>query len=154
MMSRLLSRIVSLSIAAVTLGGTAQAGEVNADHGLAIKGYDAVAYFIDHKPVQGTPTFSYDHAGATYEFASDAHRKLFAANPDKYLPQFDGFCAYGVAQGHKADIDPAAFTIVHDRLYLNYNQQVRATWRKDVPGYIQKAESAWPSVSQQAEVIR
>jgi len=133
--------------------GVARAGSVNDDHGIAIKGYDPVAYFTDGKPVKGSKAHTIVHEGVTYQFASEAHRKAFAAEPQKYTPQFGGFCAYGVATGHKADIDPAAFTIVDGKLYLNYDTKVRATWRQDVPGYIHKADDAWPTVSQQTEVF-
>ena len=68
--------------------------------------------------------------------------------------KFGGFCAYGVAQGRKADIDPAAFSIVDGKLYLNYSLKVRETWSQDIPGHIRKAEEAWPAVSQQTDVVR
>ncbi|HVJ51791.1 MAG TPA: YHS domain-containing (seleno)protein [Aliidongia sp.] len=133
--------------------GLAQAGEVNVQDGIAIKGYDPVAYFTDHKPVKGKAAYKADYDGATYEFASAKHRKLFVAAPEKYAPQFGGFCAFGTANGHKADVDPAAFSIVDGKLYLNYSTKVQATWKQDVPGYIHKAEDAWPAVSQQTDVI-
>jgi len=132
--------------------GVAQAGTVNEDRGVAIKGYDPVAYFTDNKPVIGSKTHSFVYEGVIYEFASAAHRKLFVADPEKYVPQFGGFCAYGTATGHKAVIDPAAFTIVDGKLYLNYNTTVRDRWKQDEPGYIQKAKEAWPAVSQQTDV--
>ncbi len=133
--------------------GIAQAGTVNEDHGIAIKGYDPVAYFTDNKPVKGSTAHSFVYEGATYEFASEGHRKAFAADPEKYVPQFGGFCAYGTATGHKADVDPAAFTIVDGKLYLNYSTKVRDVWKQDEPGYIHKADAAWPTVSQQTEVL-
>jgi YHS domain-containing protein len=132
--------------------GVAQAGTVNEDHGIAIKGYDPVAYFTDNKPVMGSKTHSFVYEGVIYEFASAAHRKLFVADPEKYVPQFGGFCAYGTATGHKAVIDPAAFTIVDGKLYLNYSTKVREKWQQDEAGYIQRAKEAWPSVSQQTDV--
>ena len=128
------------------------AGPVNVEDGIAIKGYDPVAYFTDNKPVKGVPAFKADYQGATYEFASEAHRALFVGAPAKYAPQFGGFCAYGTSQGHKADIDPTAFSIVDGKLYLNYDPKVQAIWKRDIPGYIHKAEEAWPAVSQQADV--
>jgi len=134
--------------------GVARAGAVNEDHGVAIKGYDPVAYFTDNKPVKGSTAHRFAYQGATYEFASAAHRKLFVADPEKYVPQFGGFCAYGTATGHKAVIDPAAFSIVDGKLYLNYNSKVRDKWQQDEPGYIQKAKEAWPTISQQTEVVQ
>lgn len=134
--------------------GIARAGTVNEDDGIAIKGYDPVAYFTDNKPVKGTDAYSFTYEGVTYEFASAAHRDLFASAPEKYAPQFGGFCAYGAATGHKAAIDPTAFTIVDGKLYLNYSGKVRDAWQKDEAGYISKATAAWPTVSQQTDVVR
>ena len=145
---------ISVLLLAIAIAGTASAGEVNQDHGIALKGYDPVAYFTAHKPVKGSARHEFAYGGTTYEFASAAHQKLFAAAPEKYLPQFDGFCAYGVATGHKADIDPAAFTIVERKLYLNYSPKIQATWRQDIPGYLEMAEDAWPIVAQQTEVVQ
>ena len=137
--------------ALLVVSGAAFAGKVNLENGIAIKGYDPVAYFTDQKPIKGVPEYAADYDGATYEFVSAAHRVLFVETPEKYVPQFGGFCAYGTAQGHKPVIDPAAFTIVDGKLYLNYNSKVMTTWRQDIPGYIIKAERAWPKVSQQTD---
>jgi YHS domain-containing protein len=114
--------------------------------GLALKGYDPVAYFSEGKPVPGRPEFTARHEGATYRFASAANRDAFAAAPGKYAPQYGGYCAYGMASGYKAPIEPDAWTIVDGKLYLNYNQSVRSRWSADIPGFIRKAEANWPSV--------
>jgi YHS domain-containing protein len=142
------------ALAVLSLSGAAWAGDVNVQDGVAIKGYDPVAYFTDNKPIKGVPAYRADYDGATFEFASEEHRRLFAAMPEKYAPQFGGFCAYGTAVGHKADIDPAAFSIVDGKLYLNHSTEVKAIWANDIPGYIRKAEEAWPAVSRQTEHIR
>ena len=113
---------------------------------LAIDGYDTVAYFTEMKPVKGSPEFRADFQGSTFQFTSAAHRDTFAANPAKYAPQYGGFCAYGVAKGNKAAIDPAAFTVVGDKLYLNYSEAVRSRWLSDIPGYVEKADANWPEV--------
>ncbi len=152
-MSKTMKTLAGVTLALSLWIGNAYAGSVNETDGIAIKGYDPVAYFTDHKPVKGAEAHRFAYKGVTYQFASEAHRKAFAADPSKYAPQFGGFCAYGTAAGHKADVDPAAFTIVDGKLYLNYSTQVRDTWRKDEPGYIQKAQAAWPTVSQQTEVL-
>lgn len=152
-MAKMFDTTLKALFASILLVGAAQAGSVNEDHGIAIKGYDPVAYFTDNKPVKGTAAYKFAYEGVTYEFASEAHRKAFVATPEKYAPQFGGFCAYGTAAGHKADIDPAAFTIVDGKLYLNYSTKVREIWKQDVPGYIHKADEAWPAVSQQTDVI-
>jgi YHS domain-containing protein len=152
-MSKLI-RFAAAAMLAVALQATnARAGTVNEMDGLAIQGYDPVAYFTDKKPVKGDESHAYVYEGVTYRFASAAHRALFTKNPAKYVPEYGGFCAYGTAQGHKVIIDPAAFTIVHGKLYLNYDFNVLATWRKDEPGYIRLANEKWPAVSQQTEVL-
>ena len=114
--------------------------------GLALKGYDPVAYFTEGKPVQGKPEFMARHEGATYRFASAANRDAFLAGPAKYAPQYGGYCAYGMASGYKAPIEPDAWTIVDGKLYLNYNRSVRGRWSSDIPGFIRKADANWPSV--------
>ncbi|MDC8451003.1 MAG: hypothetical protein LV473_22015 [Nitrospira sp.] len=83
---------------------------------LAIDGYDPVAYFTEQKPVKGSTQFRSDFEGSTFQFVSAAHRDAFAAEPPKFAPQYGGFCAYGTAKGQKATIDPAAFTVVYDKL--------------------------------------
>ncbi len=147
-------RLVASSFGAIIMLGSACAGELNEVDGVAIKGYDAVAYFTDHRAVPGSDAFAASYQGVRFKFASASHRDSFVADPASYLPQYGGFCAYGTATGHKADIDPEAFSIIDGKLYLNYSQDVRATWAKDIPGYIVKADEQWPSVSQSTEVYR
>jgi YHS domain-containing protein len=115
--------------------------------GVAIKGYDLVAYFSEGRAVKGSPKFSALYDGTTYWFASAPHRDQFLAAPRRYLPQYGGYCAYGVAQGGKFDIDPTAFAVVEGKLYLNLDHDVQKLWRKDVPGFIQKADQQWPSLA-------
>jgi hypothetical protein len=114
--------------------------------GLAIEGYDPVAYFTDGKPVAGRPGLEHAWQGATWRFASAEHRDLFAADPGKYAPQYGGYCAYAVAKGKTATIDPEAWSIVDGKLYLNYSLKIRATWEEDIPGYIAKADRNWPAL--------
>ena len=123
------------------------AGEYFERDGLAIGGYDPVAYFTEQKPVKGVPEFQSIH-----QFASAAHRDVFAAEPDKYAPQYGGYCAYGMAKGYKAKIDPAAFSVIHGTLYLNYSDAVRTRWLSDVPGYIQQADANWPETMKLTKV--
>jgi YHS domain-containing protein len=123
------------------------AGEHNLDSsGLALKGYDPVAYFTEKKPIAGKAEFTARHEGATYRFASAANRDAFAAAPEKYVPQYGGYCAFGMASGYKAPIEPDAWTVVDGKLYLNYNQSVRSRWSSDVPGFVRKADANWPTV--------
>ena len=128
------------------IAGIATAQQVFVDKGAAIKGYDPVAYFIDGKPVAGSPQFTHSWNGAEWRFASAANRDKFAAEPEKYAPQYGGFCAYGLSQGYKVKIEPDAWRIVDGKLYLNYDKSVQQTWVKDVPGYIAKADANWPKL--------
>ncbi|MBC8010557.1 MAG: YHS domain-containing protein [Burkholderiales bacterium] len=114
--------------------------------GLAIKGQDPVAYFVESKPVKGSADFTHDWNGAQWRFASAANRDAFAAAPEKYAPQFGGYCAWAVSQGYTAGIDPDAWKIVDGKLYLNYDLKVQKTWEKDIPGNIAKAEKSWPEI--------
>jgi YHS domain-containing protein len=137
-------------LAALLLGLAAAAyaaGENNVDSsGLALKGYDPVAYFTEKKPVPGKAEFTARHEGATYRFASAANRDTFAAAPQEYAPQYGGYCAFGMASGYKAPIEPDAWTVVDGKLYLNYNQSVRSRWSSDIPGFVRKADANWPTV--------
>lgn len=114
---------------------------------VAINGYDPVAYFTDQKPVEGSKTFSYTHEGVHWLFASQAHLDSFKVNPTKYIPQYGGYCAYGVSEDHKSPTDPHAWTIVEDKLYLNYSLKVKDLWSKDIPKRIEKANVNWPSLN-------
>lgn len=117
------------------------------DNGLAIHGTDPVAYFTEGAAVTGSPEFTYDWGNATWQFASAENRDRFVANPQQYAPQYGGFCAWAVSQGYTASIDPNAWRIVEDRLYLNYSRGVQRDWERDIPGNIRKADANWPSLS-------
>lgn len=126
----------------------ADAPVINKDKsGVALKGYDVVAYFTDGKAVEGKEEFEHAWMDSTWQFSSAANRDLFAANPEKYAPQFGGYCAWGVIQGYLAPIDPKAWKVVDGKLYLNYDVKVQQDWLKDVPGNIQKATALWPQAS-------
>jgi YHS domain-containing protein len=117
--------------------------------GLGAKGYDPVAYFTDGKPVTGSADFSYDWKGVTWRFASAAHRDAFKAAPEKYAPQYGGFCSWGVAQGKLFDVDPVnAWKIVDGKLFMNFNADIEKTWEGDVAGFVQKANVTWPKLDQ------
>lgn len=114
--------------------------------GTAINGYDTVAYFTDGKPVPGSDSFSYEWKGAKWKFASQAHLDLFKADPEKYAPQYGGYCAYGVAQGGLVKVEPDQFTVLGGKLYLNYDADVQAKWRKDPTGFIKSADAKFPGL--------
>lgn len=136
-----------LASALLVIAFTVQAQGSNVDSsGLALQGYDPVAYFTEQKPVPGKAEFVARHDGATYRFASAANRDAFIAAPAKYAPQYGGWCAYGVAGGYKAPVDPEAWTVADGKLYLNYNRVVRWRWASDIPGYVRKADAQWPAI--------
>lgn len=112
----------------------------------AIQGYDAVAYFTQSQPVKGSKEFSFIHADQTWYFASAENLEVFKSNPEKYSPQFGGYCAYGMSRGYKAKTEPDAWTIVDGKLYLNYNTDVRNTWNEKQSEFIEKATTNWPTV--------
>lgn len=139
---------LSILCAALALAGGAwgQQAPVYADSAGAIRGYDPVAYFTQGQPAKGSEKFTHAWRGATWRFASAENRERFAAGPEKYAPQYGGYCAYAVAQGSTASIDPAAWSIAEGKLYLNYSLGVRERWKEDVPGNIRKADTHWPGV--------
>lgn len=115
--------------------------------GTAVEGYDVVAYFTDGKPVEGTDDLSVDWKGATWQFSSAENKALFESDPEKYAPQFGGYCAWAVSQGYTASTVPEAWTIVDGKLYLNYSKGVQNTWEQDIPGNIKLADTNWPNIS-------
>lgn len=148
-MSRLIAGIVLA--AALLFAGPALAGKYFEDDGLAIRGYDPVAYFTDGRPVEGKKQFSLEHDGTTWRFASAANRDAFMADPVKYAPQYGGFCAYAVSQGYTAKIEPDAWRIVDDKLYLNYSTSVNKRWAEDIKGYIEAGDRNWPAIAKKLE---
>lgn len=124
----------------VSKGGTL------AGPGLAAHGFDAVAYFTDGKAEVGSDSYAVAHAGGTYRFTSKAHLDQFKSDPDKYVPAYGGFCAYGAALGKKFDGDPRYWKIVGGKLYLNLNGDIQAEWSKDIPGNIARADKNWARI--------
>ena len=113
---------------------------------VAIRGTDPVAYFREGKPVKGSAEFSHSHDGATWHFSSAANRDAFIAEPERYAPQYGGYCAWAVSQGYTASTVPEAWSIHDGRLYLNYSLSVRDTWSRDIPGNIKRGDANWPGV--------
>jgi YHS domain-containing protein len=129
------------------LACSAQITPVNVDaEGVAIKGYDPVAYFTMGRPVKGQKELHYEWHGAKWLFSSREHLALFQGNPEKYAPRYGGYCAYAVSRGTTADIDPDAWAIVDGKLYLNLNKDVQSLWDQDRQGYIKKADHNWPEL--------
>lgn len=142
-MKRLVVAFLGLLIAGTV---SAQKAEVFSTSEGAIKGYDPVAYFTSGKPEKGDPQFSFRWNDADWNFSNQKNLDAFKLSPEKYAPQFGGYCAYGVSDNHKSPTDPDAWTIVDGKLYLNYNKQVKELWSKDKPGFIMKANELWPTI--------
>ena len=144
--NHLIRKVVPALVLYASSAFAAQVDPVYKDGGLAIRGYDPVAYFTEQKPIRGSEQFRYSWMGATWLFASAANRDQFAANPAQYAPQYGGYCSYAVSKGHTASIAPEAWRIVDGKLYLNYSKGVQKTWQQDVPGNIHKADQNWPGL--------
>lgn len=125
---------------------TAQSANVYANAGIAVDGTDVVAYFTQNRPVPGAPDITHAWQGVTWQFSSTANRDAFAANPERYAPQFGGFCAYAVSEGYTASTTPEAWKIVDGKLYLNYSRRIQRRWERNIPGRIATGNANWPSL--------
>ena len=115
---------------------------------VAVQGHDAVAYFTQGAPVEGTRAFSTEYNGAEFRFASQENLDLFLADPAAYAPQYGGYCAWAVSQGYTAPGRADHWKIVDGKLYLNFNRKVQEDWEQDIPGFIEAADTNWPTVLQ------
>ena len=113
----------------------------------ALQGHDAVAYFTEGKPVKGSDDFTADYMGAKFKFSSAANRDAFLADPEKYAPQYGGYCAWAMADGNHAKGDARFWKIVDGKLYLNYNSSIQKKWEADEPGFIERADQAWREIN-------
>lgn len=117
---------------------------------VAIKGYDAVAYVRDKKAVKGSKKYQHKWKGATWFFSSNFNRRQFVKKPWMFAPKYGGYCAYGIAvPKEKIDIDPNAWYVHQNDLYLNNSKEVQAVWLKDKSKYMKDANHNWPDVKQQ-----
>ncbi len=112
----------------------------------ALDGYDAVAYFTEAKPVKGDKSFSTEYNGAQWRFASADNLAAFKTEPEKYAPQYGGYCAWAVSQDYTARGNPENWTIFEGKLYLNYNDEIQARWETDIPGFVAAGDENWPGV--------
>ena len=113
---------------------------------VAVQGYDVVTYQTDGKPQQGNGNHLTTHNGVTYIFVNEANKKMFESNPDKYLPAYGSYCAYGVAVGKKFVGDPEIWEVVDGQLYLNLDNKIKGIWVKDIPGHIKTANTVWQKI--------
>ncbi len=116
---------------------------------LAIRGYDTVAYFTQKEPVQGHQRYQTQWQGATWRFASQKNLDLFKSSPQRYAPQYGGYCAYAVSKNYTASTQPEAWSIVDGKLYLNFSLGVRDLWSQNTAGHIASANNHWPRVLKQ-----
>ncbi|MEM8576912.1 MAG: YHS domain-containing (seleno)protein [Pseudomonadota bacterium] len=154
------SRLIAGTALGLALATSAFAGEQYIDEtGFAVSGYDVVAYFDlpqnpvgqdQPAPVAGNAGITAEHNGATFAFASEENRARFLENPDAFVPQYDGHCAYGVAKGGKVPGNPTLWRIVDDKLYLNITPVVVGFWEEDIPGNLTLSEGNWPGIESDA----
>lgn len=145
---RTLFAVLALVLAQFTLtpAWADKAPVYQSNSGTAIDGTDPISYFTEGRPVAGDSGITHNWNGATWQFTSTENRDRFAASPEKYAPQYGGYCAWAVSQGYTASTDPDAWSIVDGKLYLNYSKSVQKNWEGDVPGHITSADKNWPKV--------
>ena len=136
--------LLAVALLGACAGAPTQAvAPVNASHGVALRGYDPVAYFVEGEARPGDDRFRHDWRGAEYHFASAEHRDLFAEDPERYAPQYGGYCAIAMAWNRIADIDPQQWSVVDGRLYLNNSGFAHLLWSADERGNIESADENW-----------
>jgi YHS domain-containing protein len=140
----------SLIVAIFSLSLIASAADkqlVNKDaDGFAVQRFDPVAFFVDGRPEKGDPKIQSIYQGARYVFTSADHKRMFDAEPAKYVPVYGGYCAYGVANGHTVPVKIETWQIFDNKLILNYDSDVRTKFDKDKSGNLQKADANWPGL--------
>lgn len=144
--SFLIAAAASPAAFALARPALAKTPEIYAPDGVALKGYDTVAYFKQETHVLGDSAFTTTWKGAEWHFASAENQADFIANPEAFAPQYGGWCAFAVAHGATAKTDADAWTLHDGKLYLNFNKAVRTKWRRDIPGFVARADANWPAV--------
>jgi len=149
-MSKIFAFFSLVILGAFNLGLSSQPAQADAVYqsflGVAINGYDPVAYFTEGKPQEGDSDHKLDWNGATWHFKSAANKSEFETSPEKYAPQFGGYCAWAVSQGYTATTIPEAWDIVDNKLYLNFSLGVQSNWKKDRDANIVAANKNWPKI--------
>jgi hypothetical protein len=150
MPSPLLKLFAALAVVILSGAGAlvwAEPVKINVDeHYVAIGGYDTVAYFTLHRPTKGDPRFEAKWEGARWHFASAEHRDMFLRDPDRFAPRFGGFCAVGISRGYLSIVDPEAWVIVGDRLFLASGTRDRDVLRQNSSDMVENAEKNWPKL--------
>jgi len=140
------SSLLIVLVIVFSIAGLSQTTEIFSVEGKAIRGFDVVAFFKEGKPVKGYDSIVVEWHNAKWFFANTTNAADFVKVPEKYAPQFGGYCAYGTAQGHKAPTQIDTWTIVDNKLYFNYNTKVKEMWSKNQSELIKKAEAVWPTI--------
>ncbi|GAB4198225.1 MAG: YHS domain-containing (seleno)protein [Wenzhouxiangellaceae bacterium] len=129
----------------LALSAAARADQVNTSS-VGVSGYDLVSYHTAKRPLRGNGHFVAEHDGVTYLFATGDNLRAFQADPQRYVPAYGGYCAYGVTKGKKFIADPEVWEIVDGRLYLNLDNRVKSAWVKDIPGHIREGDAQWREI--------
>lgn len=144
-MMKLTHTLFALVLAFFGLTGAAQAGDY--EHSApAVQGYDVVTYHTGKRPLKGNGNYVAVHEGATYLFTSESNMRTFKADPEKYVPAYNGYCAFGVSVGKKFIGDPEVWRVVDGKTYLNLDAGIQQEWLKDVPGRIETADKKWSKI--------
>lgn len=148
-MNKIKSLLGGVALSVAIASSTLAAGvDINASStGLAMQGYDPVAYFTEGQATKGNYKITALHNEALYRFASEENKEAFEANPEAYLPAYGGYCAFGAAMGFKFDGDPTYWRIVDNKLYLNLSKDIQQRWEGDIPGFIEKASVNWETIA-------
>ena len=147
---QLLASLIAASVLLLTSAAYAAEETMQDENGVILSGYDVVSYFMAGEPVRGYAGISAVHDGAIYHFSSAAHRDAFKADPEKYAPQYGGFCAYGAAIGAKFPVDPNVFAVVDDKLYVNNSANVSELWNAKQSKAIKLADRKWRKIRTKA----
>lgn len=146
-MTTLKSFLAVSLLALASLGSFAALAASGSNSVTAVGGYDVVSYQTAKKPLRGNGHYLAEHDGVTYLFANKDNQQKFEANPEKYVPAYGGYCAFGVSVGKKFVGDPEVWRVVDGKLYLNLDVDIQSQWLKDVPGRIKTADSKWKRIA-------
>lgn len=138
--------IISLLITLFSFDLAAQQPEIFSINGIAIKGYDVIAFFKSKAAVKGADSIAYEWKNTRWLFSTKANRDSFIADPERFSPCYGGYCAYGMSNGYKAPTETNTWTIINDKLYFNYNKKVQENWNKNRETFIKKADEQWVNV--------
>ena len=153
-MNRVWRFVLAMSLAWIVLPAFAGSFVDGAKQGVAINGYDPVAYFTDGRPQKGSSSFTAEWGGTTWRFASEAHRALFKAAPEHYAPQYGGYCAYAMTSGNLVPVDARQWHLAGGKLYLNKNWFAKELWLRDVQGHVVEGDAHWRDAKSRAEASK